>query len=263
MPVDNGIYDRHAASWWDEEGLLQGLRATMNPARVGYFARVVASRLRLDRTRASLLDVGCGGGFLSEEFARLGFRVTGVDPSAESIDVARRHAAEQELEIDYRVGRGETLPFADGSFDVVICCDVLEHVTDLDQVVAEIGRVLAPGGLFLFDTINRTKASRMVVIKMMQEWRWSSFVPPDLHDWNRFIKPNELDGAMWAAGLQVCELVGLKPAVKPLAMIRSLRAHKQGRITCAQLGRDMCVREDPDLSVSYMGYGVRSHATTR
>jgi 2-polyprenyl-6-hydroxyphenyl methylase / 3-demethylubiquinone-9 3-methyltransferase len=257
MSVDNGIYERHAESWWNEDGLLHGLRATMNPARVGYFGRVVASRLRLDRGRPSLLDVGCGGGFLSEEFARLGFRVTGIDPSEASIHAARRHARSTRLEVQYEVGRGELLPFVAGAFDVVMCCDVLEHVDDVGVVIGEIARVLKPGGLFLFDTINRTRASRLFIIKLMQEWRWSSFVPPNLHEWEQFIRPEELRATMSGCGIETCEIVGLKPGVGPLGMIRTLRDRKKGRITYAELGRAMRVREDADTSVSYMGYGAR------
>jgi 2-polyprenyl-6-hydroxyphenyl methylase / 3-demethylubiquinone-9 3-methyltransferase len=257
MSVDNDIYERHADSWWDERGMLQGLRATMNPARVGYFARVVAARMRLDRTRPALLDVGCGGGFLTEEFARLSFRVTGVDPSEASLEAARRHATREGLDIAYRKAVGESLPFPDRSFDVVSCCDVLEHVDDLGAVIGEIARVLVPGGVFLFDTINRTAASRLVIIKLMQEWEWSRFVPPNLHDWDRFIRPDELVGALSAVGIERCEIVGLKPAVSPWSMIRALRNRKRGRITYAQLGSAMRVREDDDTSVSYMGYGVR------
>jgi 2-polyprenyl-6-hydroxyphenyl methylase/3-demethylubiquinone-9 3-methyltransferase len=229
----------------------------MNPARVGYFARVVASRGRFDRDKLSLLDVGCGGGFLAEEFARMGFSVTGADPSPASIEAAREHALANGLAVAYEVARGESLPFDNASFDAVACCDVLEHVDDLDAVVGEIARVLKPGGLFLFDTINRTPASRLVVIKLMQEWRWSSFVPPNLHEWDRFIRPDELRAVMDERGLATCEVVGLRPSAGPLAMFRSLRDRKKGRITYAQLGRAMRVREDGDTSVSYMGHGVR------
>jgi 2-polyprenyl-6-hydroxyphenyl methylase/3-demethylubiquinone-9 3-methyltransferase len=160
--------------------------------------------------------------------------------------------------LEYEVGCGELLPFAARSFDVVMCCDVLEHVDDVGAVIREIARVLKTGGLFLFDTINRTPASRLVIIKLMQEWRWSSFVPPNLHEWDRFIRPDELESMMNGSGIETCETVGLKPAVGPLAMIRSLRDRKKGRISYAQLGRAMRVREDTDTSVSYMGYGVRS-----
>jgi ubiquinone biosynthesis O-methyltransferase len=112
------------------------------------------------------LDVGCGGGYLAEAFARDGFIVAGVDPAANSIEAARKHASETGLNVDYRVGRSETLPFSDGCFDAVACCDVLEHVDDLDKSVSEVGRVLRPGGVFFYETVNRTWLSKLVLIKI-------------------------------------------------------------------------------------------------
>ena len=127
------------------------------------------------------LDVGCGGGFLAEEFARLGFDVVGVDPSTVFIEAARRHAAASSLKIDYRVGEGEQLPLQDRMFDVAYCCDVLEHVSDLDRVMSETARVLKPGGLYLFDTLNRTLQSKLVAIKVIQEWPLTRIVDTPLH----------------------------------------------------------------------------------
>jgi 2-polyprenyl-6-hydroxyphenyl methylase / 3-demethylubiquinone-9 3-methyltransferase len=257
VPVDNGIYDRLADGWWDEAGELHGLRTSMNPARFGYFRRVLAATLGPAVDGATLLDVGCGGGFLAEEFAQLGCRVTGVDPSVASLQAARRHADDEGLAIVYRHGRGERLPADDDEFDVVCCCDVLEHVDDVDAVVAEIARVLRPGGVFLYDTINRTRASRLVVIKLMQEWRWSSWVPAGLHDWDRFVTPEELGQMMRGVGLRPREIVGLVPAVGPVAMLRAIRDRKRGRITTSELGRRAPIREGRDTSVAYMGHAVK------
>jgi 2-polyprenyl-6-hydroxyphenyl methylase / 3-demethylubiquinone-9 3-methyltransferase len=253
MPVDNGIYERHADAWWTEEGPLHGLRTSMNPARLAYFRRTLAAELSRPPRGLRVLDVGCGGGFLAEPFAQLGCVVTGVDPSPASIAAAAAHAGEQGLDIDYRVGRGEALPVADASFDVVCCCDVLEHVDDVAATVREMARALAPGGVLLYDTINRTFASRLVVIKLMQEWAWSRFVPPDLHDWTRFVTPAELDAELRAAGLAPRAPVGLAPSVGPIAMVRALRDHKAGRITVAELGRRTTLREVASTAVGYMG----------
>src|SRR5690242_4673237 len=150
MPVDNTIYDNPNDIWWDERGILSPLRTMMNPGRFGYFRKILTETLGIDPHGKTALDVGCGGGLLAEEFARLGFAVTGIDPAEPSLGTARAHAAASGLEIEYQVGRGEHLPFADTSFDVVYCCDVLEHVDDLDRVIAEIARVLKGGGVFMY-----------------------------------------------------------------------------------------------------------------
>ncbi|MGN6392127.1 MAG: bifunctional 2-polyprenyl-6-hydroxyphenol methylase/3-demethylubiquinol 3-O-methyltransferase UbiG, partial [Gemmatimonadales bacterium] len=166
--MDNAVYDRMADSWWDEAGLLHVL-AALNPARLGYMRRVLVEEMRLAPVGLHVLDVGCGGGLLAEAFARLGCVVQGVDPSAESLAVARMHAAGQGLAIGYQCAPGEALPFADESFDVVYCCDVLEHVNDVPQVIRETARVLRLGGTYLYDTINRTLQSQLIVIKLLQE----------------------------------------------------------------------------------------------
>src|SRR4051794_40429425 len=188
MPVDNGVYDRLAGSWWDEGGLLHTL-AALNPARFGYMRRVIVDELRLSPIGLQVLDVGCGGGLLAEEFAPHGCAVVGVDPSVESLEVARAHAAAHGLPIRYQCATGEALPFADESFDLVYCCDVLEHVSAWQGVVAETARVLKPGGVYFYDTINRTLRSRLIMIKLLQEWRWGALIPPPPHDWHMFIPP--------------------------------------------------------------------------
>src|SRR4029077_14954625 len=136
------------------------------------------------------LDVGCGGGLMAEGGTRLGFRGVGIDPSAGSIATAEAHARASGLEIEYHVGRGEELPFSDGSFDLVYCCDVLEHVAEPERLIAEASPVLRAGGVYLFDTINRTIPSRLVMIKLFQDWGPTRFMPPKLHDWRSFIKPS-------------------------------------------------------------------------
>jgi 2-polyprenyl-6-hydroxyphenyl methylase/3-demethylubiquinone-9 3-methyltransferase len=258
MPIDNAIYDRLADTWWNEAGELHALRTSMNPARFGYIRRTLADDLGLDIARLAVLDVGCGGGFLAEELARLGARVVGVDPSAASLDAAREHAARERVDITYRLGRGEELRCDAASFDVVLCCDVLEHVEHVGTVLREIARVLRPGGVFIFDTINRTSASRLVVIKLMQEWRWSNWVPRDLHDWEKFITPDELRVELTAAGLAWRDLVGLVPGVGPLAMVRAIRARKRGTITYGEFGRRMPVVQGRSTAVGYMGFAAKA-----
>lgn len=205
-----------------------------------------------------MLDVGCGGGLLAEEFARIGCRVTGVDPSSPSLDTARAHASAAGLDIDYRGASGERLPFDDGAFAAVYCCDVLEHVDDVGTTISEIARVLEPGGVFLYDTINRTVRSRVVLIGLMQDWNATRCMEPNLHDWSMFIKPPELRAHLERAGLRPSEdIVGIAPGAKPPALIKALRAHRKGRIDAADLGRRMAMRESRDRSILYAGYALK------
>jgi 2-polyprenyl-6-hydroxyphenyl methylase/3-demethylubiquinone-9 3-methyltransferase len=203
------------------------------------------------------LDIGCGGGFLAEEFARLGCRVVGVDPSAVSIETARRHAAATGLDVDYRVGSGERLPAADCEFDLAYCCDVLEHVSDLDAVIGETARVLTAEGIFLFDTINRTPTSKLVAIKAMQEWRLTRLSDATVHEWAMFIKPGELAVALGSHGLRIDEIVGLGPrSSKSLALLNCIRA-KAGRISYGELSRRLDVGQIKNTSLSYMGFATK------
>src|SRR5512133_3624477 len=165
LTINNEIYIKLGSNWWDEtEGVFATIRFFINPVRFDYFSRVLQHKRDSGQVFSTVLDIGCGGGFLSEEFAGAGYAVTGVDPAAESIEAARKHAAANELPIDYETASGEDLPFPDGRFDIVLCCDVLEHVNDVGRVIAEIARVLKPGGIFFYDTINRTFASKIVII---------------------------------------------------------------------------------------------------
>lgn len=253
MPVDNELYDRLADSWWDEGGFLHALVA-LNPARFGYMRRVLTEEFGLQPEGLRVLDVGCGGGLLAEEFARLGCTVTGVDPSEASLTAARTHAATQGLAIEYRRASGEALPFPGASFDLVYCCDVLEHVDDLRHVIAETARVLRPGGIYFYDTINRTFLSRLIVIKLLQEWRWTALMPPRLHDWDMFIRPDELRRVLEQNGLMPGGLTGLKPRAGLRRLLRALRGRKRGLLSYVEATREMDLGESPDTSVSYIGY---------
>ena len=257
MPVDNQLYDRLADTWWQEDSVLGLLRTSVNPARFGYMRRVLTEELGIDPGGKTALDVGCGGGLLAEEFARLGCRVTGVDPSAESLETARGHARIEGLEINYLVSAGEQLPFEDESFDVVYCCDVLEHVADLQRVLDESARVMKPGGVYMYDTINRTRRSKLVMIKLIQDWRSTALMEPNLHDWDMFIKPSELIAALTQAGLDSRDVKGIGPARNPVAMLRDLRRRARGEITYGEFGARNVMREQRDTSLAYAGYATK------
>jgi 2-polyprenyl-6-hydroxyphenyl methylase / 3-demethylubiquinone-9 3-methyltransferase len=257
--VNNDVYRHLGHAWWDDDvGVFSTIRFFMNPVRFGYFARVLGLERRHERRPRTLLDVGCGGGLLAEEFARAGFQVTGVDPAPESVEAARAHASASGLSIEYETGSGEHLPFQDEAFDHVTCCDVLEHVEEVGRVIAEISRVLKPGGLFFYDTINRTFISKLAIIKLMQEWPSTAFAAPNTHVWEKFIRPAELVGLLERHGLDQREMRGIAPAgLNPFPLWLAFRRRAQGRITFKELGRRLAFRETGHLDASYMGYAVK------
>ena len=255
----NNDYDSLAGRWWSEdEGATASIRYFVNPVRFAYFRKRMGGTGGRGCAGMKALDVGCGGGFLAEELSRVGLDVTGVDPSGESVRVAREHARGAGLGIDYRVARGEELPFGDGTFDMAFCCDVLEHVSDVNVVVSEIARVLKKGGLFFFDTINRTLFSRVAVIYFMQECGLTSFGRADGHVWGMFIKPRELRTIMSRNGMDLKEIRGISPARSgPSALIGMYRASR-GKISYRALAERMGFGESGRVGGSYMGYGVKS-----
>jgi 2-polyprenyl-6-hydroxyphenyl methylase/3-demethylubiquinone-9 3-methyltransferase len=258
VSIDNDVYNRDAAGWRDENNHLSML-VPLTPPRVAYMRDVLENKLGLDLAGKPTLDIGCGGGLVAEAMTQLGCRVTGVDPSAASLETARAHAAEVCLEIDYRHGGGEDLPCNNASFDIAYCLDVLEHVADLDRVIAEVARVLKPGGVFIYDTINRTFISKLVIIKIPQDWSWTSVFPPNLHRWEMFIKPPELKAVLRKHNLENREVVGFPFGGNPLVTIRMLRKRKRGEISFGDVGRYMAsnMKINGDLSASYGGYAIR------
>lgn len=222
-----------------------------------YFKRIIAEQ-GLEPRNSRALDVGCGGGLLTEEIASMGFAVTGVDPSEKSLEVARDHAAKNRLVIDYRLGTGSDLPFEDGSFDAAFCCDVLEHITNWDAVIAEIARVLRSGGVLFFDTINRTFASKLRSIKIAQEWRWTRFAPRDTHVWEMFITPEELEASLTHHGLRSGPIVGTAEKGNPIEALRLIRRYSKGKISAAEFGRGIGMTEGPVTSGSYMGHAIKA-----
>lgn len=187
-----------ADRWWDARGPFAPLHR-FNPVRLGFIRDRAAVRFGRDPTAPqpfaglSLLDIGCGGGLLSEPMARLGFAVTAVDASERNIGAARAHAEPQGLAIDYRATTAEALLEAgEGPFDVVLNMEVIEHVADPGQYLRDTARLIAPGGLMIVATLNRTlKALALAKIGAEYVLRW---LPAGTHDWRKFLKPEELSG---------------------------------------------------------------------
>jgi 2-polyprenyl-6-hydroxyphenyl methylase/3-demethylubiquinone-9 3-methyltransferase len=260
MEVNNEIYETLGHLWWSEDAgfELTSLRFCMNPVRYGYFQRILGELAIAGR---AVLDIGCGGGYLAEAFAADGFQVTGLDPAVNSIRAAQRHAAETGLQIRYEVGRGESLPFADETFDIVCCCDVLEHVDDVGQVLREAARTLKPGGVFLYDTVNRTLRSKLVVIKVCQDW--IGFGAPNAHVWEKFLQPDELMELLRAVGLTPGGVRGITAAKRPAALLYGLWKIRRSTIRGAAVADTFALRETSDLGISYMGWARRASSCKR
>jgi 2-polyprenyl-6-hydroxyphenyl methylase / 3-demethylubiquinone-9 3-methyltransferase len=204
MRNDLSIYRTYAANWWDGSQRFLRLLHNLVPPRLAYFDTIVGSW-----RGKTVLDLGCGGGFMSEALARRGATVIGVDPSKEAIRVAQAHAEIERFKIEYEVGYGESIPAADHSVDCIVCVDVLEHVADLDRVLDEVQRVLKPDGVFLFDTINRTPLAALVIVHLGETI--FRLLPRGTHDPAKFIRPSELRVKLRERGLAVGPFVGLGP----------------------------------------------------
>lgn len=211
-------FSRLAAAWWDPNGKFRPLHK-FNPVRLAYIRDQVAARLGRDPLAARplegvrILDIGCGGGLLCEPMARLGATVVGVDPAERNIEVARLHAAESGLEIDYRATTAEALADAGEAFDVVLNMEVVEHVSDIDLFISRTGAMVKPGGLMFVATINRTlKALGLAIIGAEYVLRW---LPRGTHRYDRLVRPQELEAALAKAGLSVIDRTGV--TYNPLA----------------------------------------------
>lgn len=197
---DLKFYDENADNWWDENAKIYALYH-LNKPRFEFFDRYATNWQGL-----KTLDVGCGGGFSCEFMAQRGAIVSGIDRSHKCIVAAQNHAVTSGFEIDYRQGFAENMPYDDNTFDVAICVDVLEHVADYKKVVSEVHRILKPGGLFFFDTINRTFSSQIVMIGLMENILQE--IRRGVHDWEKFITPEELSLVMQDIGFGKIEIKG-------------------------------------------------------
>ncbi len=241
--IDNSWYDGLHDAWWDPGGPVRALHE-VNPVSLDYFLGVLG-----DLRGRRVLDLGCGGGLMTETYARAGAIAVGLELSLPSLRAARRHARTAPDGTPRYVGaRAESLPFGDATFDVVCTADSLEHVDDLPTVLDESSRVLRPGGLFIFDTINRTWRSRVMMIWAAQHVL--RFAPQRTHVFERFIRPKELRASLNARGLGWRELRGLSlrrhPAIAAWLYVTS------GRLGGFTLSKD--------TRVSYVGYARKDPA---
>lgn len=230
----------------------------MNPVRVGYFRNILFHELNINPWGKTALEVGCGGGILCEEIAKMGFDTIGIDPSAHSLAIAQDHAQDGGLEITYEEGFGESLPYPDTCCDAVFCCDVLEHVDDPGQVISEIGRVLKPGGIFCYDTINRTFMSKLIAINIAQKWKWWAFMPPNLHVWDMFITPAEMKKLLKQNDFDWREHRGTKPNENYVTVLGHLHKRAMGTWTYQDLSEKLFMVESRNMDIMYMGYAVKN-----
>ena len=205
-------FEAMAAEWWDPAGKFRPLHQ-MNPCRLDYITRQISAEYGRDLTRPlpfaglRILDIGCGGGLLSEPMARLGAEVVGADAAPRNIPVARIHAEQSGLTIDYRNTTAEALAAAGERFDVVLNMEVVEHVADPLAYLTACHDLLKPGGLMICSTLNRNAKSFALAI-VGAEWvmRW---LPKGTHDWQKFITPDELYDLIRRAGLEPVDRKGM------------------------------------------------------
>src|SRR5688572_31160683 len=199
-------FERLAATWWDPRGKM-GVLHKFNPVRLGFIKEAACRRFDRDPKRLDslaglrILDIGCGGGILSEPLARLGADLVGADPAAANIEAARLHATQSGLAIDYRITTAAALADAGERFDVVLAVEVVEHVADMALFIKRCAEMVKPGGLMIAATLNRTlKSFALAIVGAEYVLGW---LPVGSHSWDKFVTPNELEIAMERGGLRV------------------------------------------------------------
>jgi 2-polyprenyl-6-hydroxyphenyl methylase/3-demethylubiquinone-9 3-methyltransferase len=204
-------FAQHAKHWWDREGPFAPLHR-INPARLGYIRSQTVRHLHLRGGPKPLsglraLDIGCGGGLVTEPIARMGAEALGIDLVADSIIAAKHHAKGQGLSLTYRVASAEEIAATGEAFDLVTCLEVVEHVASPEAFLHTVASLVRPGGVLVLSTLNRNLAS-LALGKLAAEYvlRW---VPPGTHDWRKFLRPSELAGPVRASGLHVVDVTGL------------------------------------------------------
>lgn len=236
--VNNDIYEAYGERWYTADDDPIALLRAESKAKLPWVLNEI-QKLGTSTTK-KVLDVGCGGGFLSNALAEKGFEVTGVDLSEESLRVAKAH--DKTGSINYVPADAYHLPFPDQSFDVVTAMDFLEHVERPEDVVKECARVLKPGGIFIYHTFNRNWLAWLIIIKFV-EWLVKN-TPKDMHVLRLFIKPQELEIFCQKAGLSVNAVTGLRPVISSL----TLKSLFTGIVP-----KTMRFTTTPSLLLSYMG----------
>ena len=212
-PDEVAKFSAIAAEWWDPKGKFRPLHR-FNPVRLGFIRNQIIEHFGKDGSERKpfkglrLLDIGCGGGLVSEPIARVGADVTGVDASPENIKTALTHADEVGLKIDYRAGTAEGLLANDEEkFDVVLNLEVVEHVADAKKFIEDTAHLVAPGGIMIVATINRTaKAWALAIVGAEYILRW---LPQGTHDFDKLVTPEEIRGAVTAAGMNAGKPIGV------------------------------------------------------
>jgi 2-polyprenyl-6-hydroxyphenyl methylase/3-demethylubiquinone-9 3-methyltransferase len=211
-PAEVAKFEAMAAEWWDPNGKFKPLHM-LNPCRLDYITSQIAAEFDRDLTQPlplkglRILDIGCGGGLLSEPMARLGATVVGADAAPRNIPVAQVHAEQSGLQIDYRHTTAEDLAAAGEQFDVVLNMEVVEHVSDPQGYLMACQILLKTNGLMICSTLNRNpKSFVMAIIGAEYVMRW---LPKGTHDWNKFITPDELYALIRGAGLEPVDKKGM------------------------------------------------------
>ncbi|KPB00272.1 bifunctional 2-polyprenyl-6-hydroxyphenol methylase/3-demethylubiquinol 3-O-methyltransferase UbiG [Ahrensia marina] len=213
--IDQDDVDRFsamAAEWWDPAGKFKPLHK-FNPVRLRYIRETVTEHFELDASQDKpfsglrILDIGCGGGLLCEPMARMGADVVGADASEKNIEIAKIHAKQSELTIDYRATTSENLDAQGEQFDVILNMEVVEHVSDVDLFLKSCAHMVKPGGLIFIATINRTTKARALAIFMAENvLRW---LPKGTHQYEKLVKPSEIDAALEGTGVSVFKRSGV------------------------------------------------------
>lgn len=211
-PAEVARFAAMADEWWDPRGKMKPLHK-FNPVRLAYIRDHACSHFQRDPKSLDslkglrILDVGCGGGILSEPLARLGADMVGIDPAPENVAAARVHAGRSGLSIDYRAATAEELADACEQFDVVLAMEVVEHVADVNLFVRRCAEMVKPSGFMILATLNRTmKSFALAIVGAEYVLRW---LPVGTHDWKKFVTPEELEKALNAASMEVTDETGV------------------------------------------------------